>query len=591
MPSETIQITTPWESYNSSRIRMSGTLPYTGFRNIAVTITPVDATKPIQYNFVGKDANGTTVADLYWYNSGTMIDIPTSAGITQWLIWGRYSNDGSISPSAVQSAEATLIFDQYWTGTEGEYPDNPDFIPRPSLLGDEPLPLWAFRQDDLTNRGYPYLILFPDLERITLNTVRQREYITVYDMLSDKPAFLTNGLAILTPTAAPIHEVINGEYSVTLTHPIDAIGKWRYIRESNIVKVQGQLYTIKRVEWTHTSENSGTVTAYCEHIFYQLNDLWIFGEQNREPAQFAYCKSAMDSIMDRCVDYDEGTMYRFAYDWTSNWEWGGSSPWTFIVDGAGQTPVEKLIGSGGIIAEKGGELYRDNFHFSINERMENAQDNAFDLRFGANMRGMKRTVDTSTLALWLSLTDEETGAMIAISYDGRNFPLFQFPHNIVRSQTIRYEQDFYDWFWEQMYAGVDVNDVIFERLYADLLALWKSSCTPIICYDVDVQDLKDIYPELTDHYKYKVGNSGTIYDELLGGKVTLKITETETDGITGEVTRIVFGSKNSFTRSAGYPLEFDAEPNEKTYETPLRDSRGKLLYDSRGKQIMRRGVL
>lgn len=478
-----------------------------------------------------------------------------------------------------------------WTGVPGQYPDNPEFIPMPTLLVDEPLPIFAYRQNDLINRGYPYLVVFPDLEKITLNPVRQREYITVYDMLSEKQDFLTNGLVILSPIFAKIHEIINGEYSLTLTHPMDALGKWRFIRESNIVKCQGQLYTIKRVEWNHTSDNTGTVTAYCEHIFYQLNDLWIFGDENRKPVQYAYCKSAIDGIMSKYVSYDEGEMYRFAFDWSSDWEWGGANPWTMIIDGAGQTPVEKLIGSGGIIDEKGGELYRNNFHFSINERMENAQDDAFDLRFGANMKGLRRTVDTSTLALWLSLTDEETGAMIAISYAGYSFPLFQFPHNIVRSQTIRYEQDFYDWFWERMYAGEDVNDVLFARLYADLIALWKNSCTPVLCYEVDVQDLKDIYPELTNHYQYKVGNSGTIYDELLGGKVTLKITETEMDGITGEVTRVVFGSKNSFTRSAGYPQEFDVEPTESTYEIPLHDNRKYLLYDSRGKKLMRKGVL
>lgn len=480
----------------------------------------------------------------------------------------------------------------YWIGVDGDFPTNPEFIDMPKILEDQPYAIWAFQQDDLINYGYPYHFLVPDLVRITLNPVKQREYITVYDMLSVKPDFLTNGLAILEPTSASIHEIINGEYSLTLTHPIDANGKWQYIRESNIIKCQGQLFTIKRVQWNHTSETAGTVTAYCEHIFYQLNDLWIYGSEHRNPERYAYCKSAMNRIMSIYVSLDEGTMYRFAYDWSSNWEWV-NSPWTMIIDGAGQTPVEKLIGNGGIIDEKGGELYRDNFHFSINERMEGAEDNAFDLRFGANMCSMTRTIDTSTLALHLRLEDEETNSWVAVSYDGGSFPLFQFPHNVPRSYTVRYEKDFYDqYFWENLYGGDEEGAYgsLFSRMFEDIFALWKKMCAPIICYDVQVADLKEIYPELSNHYKYKVGNSGTIYDELLGGKVTLKITETETDGITGEVTRVVFGSKNSFTRGAGYPLEFNQAPQESTYELPLRDSEKRLLFDSRGKQIMRRGV-
>lgn len=479
----------------------------------------------------------------------------------------------------------------YWVGVDGDYPTNPEFIDKPKVLEDQPYAIWAFQQDDLINYGYPYHVLVPDLVRITLNPVKQREYITVYDMLSTKPDYLTNGLAILEPTSASIHEVINGEYSLTLKHPVDANGKWRYIRESNLIKCLGQLFTIKRVEWDHTSERTGTVTAYCEHIFYQLNDLWIYGRDHRNPERYAYCQSAMNRIMSIYVSLDEGTMYRFAYDWSSDWEWLPKS-WTMIIDGAGQTPVEKLIGNGGIIDEMGGELYRDNFHFSINQRMENAQDNAFDLRFGANMCGMQRTIDTSTLALHLRMDDEETGAMAALSYDGRAFPLFQFPHNIPRSQTSNYERDFYDWFWATVEGGdaEGAYSALFSRMFADIGAWWRKSCTPIVCYDVQVADLKEVYPDMSNHYKYKVGNSGTIYDELLGGKVTLKITETETDGITGEVTRVVFGSKNSFTRGAGYPLEFDQEPQESTYELMLHDSRKYLLFDSRGKQLARRGV-
>ena len=470
----------------------------------------------------------------------------------------------------------------YWIGVDGDFPTNPEFIDKPKILEDQPYAIWAFQQDDLINLGYPYHVLVPDMVRITLNPVKQREYICVYDMLSTKPDLMTNGLAILDPTSAIVHEIINGEYSLTMEHPIDDAGKWRFIRESNLIKCLGQIYTIKRVEWNHSSENSGTLTAYCEHIFYQLNDLWIFGNDYRNPERYAYCISAMNRIMSIYVSRDEGAMYRFAYDWSSDWEWYPNS-WTMIIDGEGQTPVEKLIGSGGIIDEMGGELYRDNFHFSINERMEGAEDNAFDLRFGENLSGMTRTIDTSTLALWFGLRDEVTGCFGAIAWDGTAWPQMQFPHNIVRSGSIRYEDDYY----EAVRSG-DAN--IWDRLMPDVFATWKKTATPIVCYDLSVVDLKNIYPELSNHYKFKVGNSGTIYDTLLGGKVTLKITETETDGITGEVKRVVFGSKNSFTRGAGYPLEFNQEPEESTYDLPLHDKRKYLLYDRRGKQLKRRGV-
>lgn len=471
----------------------------------------------------------------------------------------------------------------YWIGVDGDYPTNPEFIDLPKVLEDQPYAIWAFQQDDLINLGYPYHFLVPDLEKITLNPVKQRDYICVYDMHSEKVDFMKNGLAILSPTEARIHEVINGEYSLTLTHPMDDLGKWRYIRESNIIKCCGQLFTIKRVEWEHSSEHAGSLTAYCEHIFYQLSDTWIYASDNQDCPAFAYCVSAMNSIMNRYVTLDAPGSYRYDFQWSSDWEWGASNSWTLFIDGSGQTPVEKFIGSGGIIDQKGGELFRDNFYFSINQRMEGAKDNAFDIRFGENMEGLRRTIDTSTLALHLRLECDKIG-WVAVSYTSDAFPFFQFPHNVVRSVKITYDDDF------MTNENLTYQDRL-DRMYLDLMSLFKSTATPIICYELEVKDLVNVFPDLTNHYKYKVGNTGTVYDTLLAGQVTLKITETEIDGITGECTRIVIGSKNSFTRGAGYPLELSTSPASRTYELPIYDSRGQLLYDSRGKQIKRRGTI
>lgn len=537
------------------------------------------------------DKNGGYITEGVYYDIGYMFwtRIDNVGGFE--LVCADYNGSTSLTPANVVKFEIEVMPANDWYG-DGGYPDNDWFQPRPAVLegADEDLPIWAFRQDDMINFGYPYNVLVPDLVHITLNPVRQREYICVYDIKSEKIDFLTNGLAILCPTEATIHEILNGEYSLTLKHPMDALGKWKFIREENIVKCLGQIFRIKRVEWNHTSENTGTLTAYAEHIFYDLNDCWIYGlKQNADAPTFAYCISAINSIMRRYVTLDEGEMYRYDFDWSSDWEWGGNNGWTLFIDGAGQTPVEKLIGEGGLIAYKGGELYRDNFHFSINERMENAEDNAFELRFGSNLCGLKRTVDCSTVAFHLTISDETVGFHLGVSYAGNSFPRFQFPHNVPRSFTVRYEENFY----QQYFSGDISASEVWARLYSDLITKFKATSLPVLCYEVDVKDLKNVFPELTDHYRFRVGNTGTIYDSLLFGneKVTLKITETEVDGITGDVKRITIGSKNSFTRSAGYPQEYYDTPSETTYELPIIDSTGKLLFDSREKQIMRRGTL
>lgn len=471
-----------------------------------------------------------------------------------------------------------------WYGIPGEIPNNTEFpdAPARALSGKSSLPLSAWRSDLGVNYDYPYIMLLPEIERITVELVKQREYICVYDMKTEKPDFANNGLAILHPSAAVVHEIINGEWTLTITHPFDTDGIWQYIRESNLIKCAGQIFTVKRVEWHYETANTGYLTATCEHIFYQQCDMWVYAE-NVSVVGYIYCKLAMDAAFAAAETHDESYMTRYAFEWDSDWQFTGA--WYPTISGDGCTPVELLLGSGGIIDQKGGELYRNNFYFSINQRMEGALDNAFDIRIGLNLLGIVRTVDASQLCLIMRLKDTRTGAWGAVSYDGRAWPSFQFPHNVPRSDTVTFGDEVYD----AVEAGtLDIFDVIFPELFAR----FNKTSTPVICYEVNLLDARNHgdFKEIKPNYRYKVGDTGRIYDERLGGEVILKITETETDGITGEITKVTFGSKNSFTRGAGYPQVNPIQPESVEGAFQLRDKDKYPMRDSNGLKIMRKVV-
>jgi hypothetical protein len=471
-----------------------------------------------------------------------------------------------------------------WYGRNGEIPQNTEFpdAPARALSDKNSLPLSAWRQEMLVNDDYPYIALFADVERISYAFLNQRDYISVYDMTTEKADFITNGLAILHPSSAVVHEVINGEWTLSLTHPFDKEGRWQYIRESNIIKCGGQLFTVKRVEWHYETANTGYVTATCEAMFYQLCDMWCYADTAPIVGWYS-CKAAIDGIMLIAEAHDESYMTRYGFEWDSSWMW--SSNWLRVINADGCTPVELLLGSGGIIDQKGGELYRDNFYFSINERMEGALDNAFDIRLGMNLCGIVRTVDASELCLLMRLKDTRTGAWGAVSYDGRAWPSFQFPHNVPRSDTVTFGDEVY----EAVEAGtLDIFDVIFPELFAR----FNKTSTPVICYEVNLLDARNHgdFKEIQPNYRYKVGDTGRIYDERLGGEVILKITETETDGITGEITKVTFGSKNSFTRGAGYPQVNPIQPDSAEGAIQIRDKNGLLLFDVDNDAIMKKVV-
>lgn len=148
-----------WVQESSIRIKTSDYYDYPGFSSITVTIT--GATKPLQFNFVGLNSSGNEVVDLYWYDSGTTINIPTNTSMVRWYLWARYSDNSSgISPSDVISctATATVTIDTPWLIENGDYPYL-ETLPKilPNL--EESYPVSIMTQVDGNYPKYPNLNL------------------------------------------------------------------------------------------------------------------------------------------------------------------------------------------------------------------------------------------------------------------------------------------------------------------------------------------------------------------------------------------------------------------------------------------------
>jgi phage-related protein len=93
--------------------------------------------------------------------------------------------------------------------------------------------------------------------------------ISVYD--SKCADFNNNGLVVLSDCISCVtEEELNGMYECTIEYPLDKRGKWQYLIEGNIVKVDGQLFRIynKVKKLNRTRIN-------CRHIFYDLLDNFI----------------------------------------------------------------------------------------------------------------------------------------------------------------------------------------------------------------------------------------------------------------------------------------------------------------------------
>lgn len=446
---------------------------------------------------------------------------------------------------------------------------NTDFIDAPAAPIITPFPDSIWRCDPDVDDGLPFIALFPDVVRLHIDPVKQHQYICVYEVGTDKLAFNGNGLAILTPTACPGIEALNGQYTITLTHPIDPEGRWRHLREWNILKADGQLYTITGVQIGWQGASRGTVTVQAEHISYQLADPYIFPIPERIGSTDA--QAIINLARSRMYYHAESGQTSYAFQITSDMTF--DTPY-YLPQNQGFTLPELLIGSGSIAEAKGGELHRDNFNLSLNERKEGAKDNAFDIRLGANLAAATCTIDITTFCSYFRAYDN-FGDWWACAWVPTDFMLQNFPHHIVRSANFSYDEP----------------DM--ERLAQDGMTEFRRNGFPVICYELTIADMQrnPEFAELSGMPEYKVGNTGRIYDERLGGAVTLKITEIEDDKITGDVLRVVFGERRSFTRSATAPVILDVQPLPVSSAIWLHDSSRRGMRDKDGKKLMRKAVL
>ena len=142
---EQIVIFDSFQQEKTNRVSVTTTLPYNRFEEFKVDIT--GTSENLQYNFVGKNASGSTVVDLYWYNSGTVIQIPYNADLASWTLWVRKSDNSSISPFDVTSCTATCVIP--WTMGDDGIPTNDRFIDPVDKAITQPYPEGMWRITDM----------------------------------------------------------------------------------------------------------------------------------------------------------------------------------------------------------------------------------------------------------------------------------------------------------------------------------------------------------------------------------------------------------------------------------------------------------
>lgn len=410
----------------------------------------------------------------------------------------------------------------FWDIIDGELPFRPSF-PQMYGIDDAPVSFWRIKDGDL-----PYRLAFPKMYGIIrehAEKVEQADYICIYDMHNPQNKFNDNGLCVLMPTRCELTEELNAMLEILLEHPIDAEGRWSKLLEMNIIKAATQLYRIYDKQTKLNSDNSKVRSVKARHIFYDLNDKLLVDVRPENKNGHDFIEYVMTNTYN-----DDPDHYYPQFDFTYNSDIVNTATSYFI----GTSVTGALLGADNCFVNRlGGEIYRDNFYFSINEHKEHSKQNAFDIRYGVDMIEVEEHVDYSDLVTNLVVSDN-FGHSRTITHGDTP----RIAHHISRSVTFSYES-------EEAARAFDQD----AQAYFDLYKY------PKINYKVKFANLKnaDLYKDFIGLAECNVGDTGNIYCEELGISTLQKVIKKTIDVLTGDTVSIELGNmQSSLTRADKY---------------------------------------
>ncbi|MFQ9197077.1 MAG: hypothetical protein ACLR30_08805 [[Clostridium] leptum] len=83
----------------------------------------------------------------------------------------------------------------------------------------------------------------------------------------DNTNFSHNGDMTLFPTKCDLKTVLNGSWQMELEHPIDDLGRWKYIIEESVIKAQALTATSFQVK--EKKSDSGVSQRWSQFLWTQ----------------------------------------------------------------------------------------------------------------------------------------------------------------------------------------------------------------------------------------------------------------------------------------------------------------------------------
>lgn len=288
-------------------------------------------------------------------------------------------------------------------------------------------PFAVWKTNELIDNGTPYNELLIDVEAINLLPEQSDALIHVYDIKDND--YTKNGYALLEPTSAEITSEENGMLELTLKHPVDADGKSLYLKGQAMLKVPVRYhdeltYQLFRIYNPKPAmQNAKEVTVRARAAFYDLNDTALVDTRptrlNGEDAiahimQGDYIKE----IPQKFEFYSNIRKYATAYYEKTN-------------------IVSALLGADNSFVNRwGGQIYRNNYYFSICEPIEGQRSTGI-IEYGYNMTSIDVSEDWNDVITNVIAFDNYGNQYKVSNYE----MLPKLPHKKAKIITLSYDEE------------------------------------------------------------------------------------------------------------------------------------------------------
>lgn len=351
--------------------------------------------------------------------------------------------------------------------------------------------------------------------------------IQVYN--SDNTDFEKNGDMTLFPTSSKVHVILNSTWEATLTHPIDDMGRWKYIQDQVVVKMPSfngeQLFRIKSKNKTDSN-----LEVKLEPIFMDArDDCFLMDVRPTEKTG----QQALDILT------------------AANPKYKGSSNISEISTAYYITKnlIEAINGDddNAFVKRWGGEIIFDNYKVVINRRT--GRDNGLELLYGKNIKqdGISEVVDFSEVVTRI-VPKAYNGYMMSGDTPWVDSLLIgNYP--TVKTRTISFED-------VKMRAdaqdGDADNGVVICDTQEQLDAALREKCNgqfeagldkPKVTLTIDMVMLQntDTYKDYADLENVALGDTVHCRHSKLGISTDARVIELEYDAILEKVDYVVLG--------------------------------------------------